>query len=84
MKDTHDHISKKQLEIWLAKPIAERFDLAFSAIDEINRQTEWRIRKQNPSMSDPEVRIEFIRQNYAELNAEYLQAVSDWIRMKHT
>lgn len=84
MKDTPDHIVKKQLEIWLAKPVAERFELAFSAIDEVNHQTELRIRQQDPLLSDSEVRIEFICQNYSELNPQYLQAVSDWIRTRHS
>lgn len=84
MKDTSDHISKKQLEIWLAKPIAERFQLAMSTIDEINKQTETRIREQNPSISEGELRVEFIRQNYKDdLPPQYLQEVIFWIRKKY-
>jgi len=84
MKDTTEHISKKQLEIWLAKPIAERFQLAMSTIDEINMQTEARIRQQNPSISESELRIEFIRQNYKDvITPQYLQDVISWIRKKN-
>ncbi|HEU5291521.1 MAG TPA: hypothetical protein VFU05_12815 [Cyclobacteriaceae bacterium] len=84
MNDTPDYISKKQLEIWLAKPVAERFQLALSTIDEINKQTEARIKKQNPDISEGELRVEFIRLNYKDdLTPEYMQEVVSWIRMKY-
>ncbi len=56
MTDTPNHIAKKQLEIWLAKPVAERFRLGCEMIDEVNKQTEDRIRKQSPGISEGDMR----------------------------
>jgi hypothetical protein len=84
MKDTSCHITKKQLEIWLAKPVAERFKLALSTIDEVNKQTEKRIKDANPNISEVDLRAEFIIQNYKhDLPPKYLQEVVAWIRKKN-
>ncbi len=84
MNDTPNHISKKQLKIWLAKSVAVRFELAMATIDEINKQTEARIREQNPNISEGELRVEFILQNYKDdLTPQYLQEVISWIRKKY-
>jgi hypothetical protein len=84
MTDTPEHIRKKQNEIWLSKPVAERFALACSAIDEMNKQTEDRIKRQNPGISEGDMRAEFIRQMYKDdLTAEYLEEVMKWVRGKY-
>jgi hypothetical protein len=84
MTDTPEHIRKKQNEIWLSKPVAERFALACSAIDEMNKQTEDRIKRQNPGISEGDMRAEFIRQMYKdELAPEYLEDVMKWVREKY-
>lgn len=83
MKDTPGHIQKKQLALWLAKPVSERFRIALDTIDEVNLQTETRIKQQNPDIADHEMRIEFILQNYKnDLSSSYLQEVFSWIRSK--
>ena len=84
MTDTPDHIRKKQNEIWLSKPVAERFALACSAIDEMNKQTEDRIRRQNPGISGGDMRAEFIRQMYKDdLAPAYLEDVIQWVKEKY-
>ena len=83
MNDTPDHIQKKQLTLWLAKPVSERFQIALDTIDEVNLQIETRIKQQTPNISDHEMRIEFILQNYRnDLSPSYLQEVFSWIRSK--
>ena len=84
MTDTPNHIYKKQREIWLSKSLDERWMLACSAIDEVNAQTEYRIRKQNPGISEGNMRAEFIRQMYKDdLSLEYLEDVMKWVREKY-
>lgn len=84
MKDTPDHINKKQLEIWLAKPVSERFRIGFSAMDDIHKQIESRIMKQNPTFSAGELRAEFIRQLYKdEFSPRYLEDVLRWVKEKY-
>jgi hypothetical protein len=84
MNDTPEHIRKKQVEIWLAKSVAERFQLGLEMIQEVNQQIEDRIRTQNPAFSEGEVRAEFIRQMYKdELPPEYLQDVIRWVLEKY-
>lgn len=80
MNDTPEHIRKKQNEIWLAKSVAERFQLGLEMIQEVNQQIEDRISTQNPAFSEGEVRAEFIRQMYKdELPPEYLEDVIRWV-----
>jgi hypothetical protein len=82
--DTHDYIRQKQNEIWLAKPIEERMRLGLELIQEVNEQTEDRIRTQNPKFTEGEVRAEFIRQMYKnDLSPEYLEAVTQWVIEKY-
>jgi len=84
VKDTPDHIFQKQLEIWLAKPEPERFRLTLDAIDEVNAQTEQRIRTQHPGIADGDLRAEFIRENYQdELDPIYLESIMKWVREKY-
>ncbi len=84
MTDTPDYISKKQLEIWLAKPVAERFRLACEAIDEVNAQTEQRIRNHHPGISEGDLRAEFIRQNYKDqLDPAYMEDIIKWVKEKY-
>jgi hypothetical protein len=84
MTDTPDHIRKKQHEIWMSKSLEERWMLACSAIDEVNAQTEYRIRKQNPGISEGDMRAEFIRQMYKDdLAPWYLEDVIKWVKEKY-
>lgn len=81
MTDTPDPIRKKQLQVWLSLPEAERFKLGFDMIDEVNEQVKSRIREQQPYLTDKEVIAEFIRQMYKnELPAAYLENVLRWVR----
>jgi CYTH domain-containing protein len=81
MTDTPDPIRKKQLQVWLSLPEAERFKLGFDMIDEVNDQIRTRIREQQPHLNDKEVTAEFIRQMYKnELPAAYLENVLRWVR----
>ena len=84
MTDTPDYIRKKQLEIWLSKPLAERFRLGFELIDAVNQQTLARIKRENPEFSEGELKAEFIRQMYKdELDTDYLKDVMEWVKKKY-
>lgn len=84
MNDTPDHIRKKQREIWFSKPLEERMRLGLELIQEVNQQIEDRIRTQNPTFSEGQIRAEFVRQMYKdELSAEYLEDVTQWILEKY-
>ena len=84
MTDTPDHIYEKQREIWMSKSLEERWMLTCSAIDEVNAQTEYRIKRQNPGISEGDMRAEFIRQMYKDdLTPEYLEDVIQWVREKY-
>jgi hypothetical protein len=85
MNDTPDHIRKKQREIWFSKPLEERMRLGLELIQEVNQQIEDRIRAQNPTFSEGEIRAEFVRQMYKdELSEEYLEGVTQWILEKYS
>ena len=85
MNDTPDHIRKKQREIWFSKPLEERMRLGLELIQEVNQQIEDRIRTQNPTFSEGEIRAEFVRQMYKdELSAQYLEDVTQWILEKYS
>lgn len=85
MNDTPDHIRKKQREIWFSKPQEERMRLGLELIQEVNQQIEDRIRTQNPTFSEGEIRAEFVRQMYKdELSAQYLEGVTQWILEKYS
>lgn len=64
MKDTHDEMDKKQLEIWLSKPLSERQKIAGDLIDFGKRLMTDAIRKQFPHFNELEVRIEFYKRAY--------------------
>jgi len=82
--DTPEYIRQKQHEIWLAKPIEERMRLGLELIQEVNEQIEDRIRTQNPTFTEGEIRAEFIRQMYKDdLSPEYLEAVTQWVLEKY-
>lgn len=84
MTDTPEHIYEKQREIWMSKSLEERWMLTCSAIDEVNAQTEYRIRKQNPGISEGDMRAEFIRQMYKDdLAPAYLEDVIQWVKEKY-
>ena len=83
MTDTPEHIYEKQREIWMSKSLEERWMLTCSAIDEVNAQTEYRIKRQNPGISEGDMRAEFIRQMYKDdLTPEYLEDVIQWVKGK--
>jgi hypothetical protein len=85
MNDTPDHIRKKQREIWFSKPLEERMRLGLELIQEVNQQIEDRIRTQNPTFSEGQIRAEFVRQMYKdELSEEYLKDVTQWILEKYS
>lgn len=85
MNDTPDHIRKKQREIWFSKPLEERMRLGLELIQDVNQQIEDRIRTQNPTFSEGQIRAEFVRQMYKdELSEEYLKDVTQWILEKYS
>jgi HPt (histidine-containing phosphotransfer) domain-containing protein len=59
--------------------------LGLELIQEVNQQIEDRIRTQNPTFSEGEIRAEFVRQMYKdELSEEYLEGVTQWILEKYS
>jgi hypothetical protein len=84
MNDTPDYIRKKQHEIWMAKPVAERFRLGLELIDEVNQQIKDRIRREHPAFTEGECMAEFIRQMYKDdLSPHYLHDVMEWMKKTH-
>jgi hypothetical protein len=84
MTDTSREIAQQQLHIWLSKPVAERFHLAATAMDESIFQARALIRKNNPGISMGDLQAEFIGLHYQdERDADYLKGVMDWIREKY-
>lgn len=83
MNDTPAHIHKKQLEIILSKPMNERLLMGLQMMEDGRQFMLNRIKRQNPDISEVEMKIEFIRQYYKDdLTEHYLENVAKWIRQK--
>lgn len=84
MTDTPEHVRRKHLEIWLSKPVEERFRLGLELIELVNEQIKSRIRQQHPEYSKGQVMASFVYEMYKDdLPEDYLKDVMRWIQEKH-
>ncbi|MCS6973277.1 MAG: hypothetical protein N2044_05800 [Cyclobacteriaceae bacterium] len=84
MTDTPDHIRKKQMEIWLSKPVEERFRLGMEFINLVHRQMLSRLREQHPEYTEGELKAAFVYELYKDdLPEDYLKDVMNWMRERH-
>jgi len=65
MHDTTEEIYDKQIEIFMKKPLKERFFLNLDLTEFIIEMTKKRIKAKNPDISDRNLKIEFFKEFYA-------------------
>lgn len=81
MNDTPDYIHKKQLEIILSKSMPERILMGLQMMDDARFIVLNSIRKDNPGITEADLKIEFIRRYYKnDLSEEYLNDVIRWFK----
>jgi hypothetical protein len=64
MNDTPDWIRRKQIEIFLAKPEQERWELGFGMIDEVQQMVRNSIRQAHPAWSEIEISVAVFKRYY--------------------
>jgi hypothetical protein len=64
MTDTPRFIYQKQFDIIFSKPPQERFLMGFEMMDSVRQIVENSIRRQNPTISDIDIRIAVFKQYY--------------------
>ncbi len=67
MQDTPDFIYKKQHEIFMQKPVKERFFLNLELTEFVREMTKRRIIKQCPNLSEAELKCEMFKQSYSDI-----------------
>jgi hypothetical protein len=79
--DTPKHIHKKQLDIFMNKPVEERFRLGMQMVDDMKSLIEERIRIKNSGISDLDLKIEVFKKMYRkDLSEDYINRVVEWMR----
>lgn len=66
MYDTSEEIYDKQFEIFMKKPLKERFLLNLDLTEFIIEMTKKRIKAKNKDISERNLKIEFFKEFYAE------------------
>ncbi len=66
MYDTSEEIYDKQFEIFMKKPLKERFLLNLDLTEFIIEMTKKRIKAKNKDISEKNLKIEFFKEFYAE------------------
>ena len=66
MKDTSDEIYKIQHDIFMKKPLKERFLLNLDLTEFIREMTRRRILKANPGISEKELKTEIFKETYSD------------------
>ena len=64
MKDTPDHIYKKQHEIFMSLPLEVRFRQGMAMIDDGRKLVEQSIKNSNPNISEIDLKIEVFKAFY--------------------
>lgn len=83
LTDTPEHIHKKQLEVIFSKSPEERFLMGLQMTEGVRQIVINSIKIANPSMSESDLKIEFIRRYYEkELGTKYFNDVAAWIKTK--
>jgi hypothetical protein len=84
MNDTSDEARKKQLEIIFSKSREERLLMGLQMMEDARQMVMNGIRKQNPGISEADLKITFINRYYKnDLSEKYLMDVAQWIRTKY-
>jgi hypothetical protein len=84
MNDTSTEARKKQFEVIFSKTKEERFLMGIQMMEDARQMVMDGIKKQNPEISEAELKIAFINRYYKnDLTEEYLSDVFRWIRTKH-
>jgi hypothetical protein len=80
MRDTPHHIHKKQLEIFLSKPVEERFRLGMQMVDDMKMLVEESVKINHPGISNLELKIEVFKKMYKkDLSEDYINRVVEWM-----
>ncbi len=66
MRDTPEEIYDKQIEIFMEKPVKERFFLNLDLTEFIIEMTKKRIKAKNPDISVRNLKIAFFKEFYTE------------------
>ncbi len=81
MRDTPDHIRKKQIEIILSKPMNERLRMTLDMIDFARETTHRLIKRQHPEFTDLEVKVELFRRTYKnDFTPEEMDRIVTWMK----
>lgn len=84
MNDTSIEARKKQFEVIFSKSKEERLLMGLQMMEDVRQMVMTGIRKQNPHLSEADLKIEFIKRYYKnDLSDEYLEDVARWIRTKY-
>ncbi len=67
MKDTSDEIYKIQHDIFMKKPLKERFLLNLDLTEFVREMTKRRILKANPGISKKELKAEIFKETYSDI-----------------
>ena len=70
MQDTTNEISKKQHEIFMKKPLKERFLLNLDLTEFVREMTKRRILSKKPGLSKKELKIEIFKEFYSDIFSE--------------
>jgi hypothetical protein len=80
MTDTPLYIHQKQLEIFLSKPIEERFRLGMEMMDDMKCLIEEGIRSKTPGITPAQLKIEVFKKMYKDdLPEAYISQVVKWM-----
>ena len=67
MADTPDEIYKIQLDIFLKKPLKERFFLNLELTEFVREMTKRRILSENPGISEKKLKKEIFKEYYSDI-----------------
>lgn len=66
MKDTTDEIYKIQHDIFMKKPVKERFLLNLDLTEFVREMTKRRILSKNPNLSEKQLKTEIFKETYSD------------------
>ena len=70
MRDTTDEIYKIQHDIFMKKPLKERFQLNLDLTEFVREMAKRRILSKNPKISDKELKSEIFKEFYSDIFSE--------------
>jgi hypothetical protein len=83
MQDTSDEMRRKHYEIIMGKSPQERFLMCLEMMDDVREIVLNSIRKQNPEISQTDLKIEFVKRYYKnDFTPEKMEDIVGWFKSK--